>query len=206
MKIIAWNCRGASSREFLRHLQSLLAQFKPDVLFLMETRSTSDRAVHILNKTYFTNLYAVEARGSAGGLWCFWNTNMVNLTYIACTNQCLSMAMAVMKGSEIDWILTMLYASPIPSARNEFWDYLTRFHDTFNLPWCLLGDFNQVVFQRDKQPNGNKVPSPHSTVRESTKVAGQAAITAVCGPGTKYRPEESSREGESGRVDKSDRL
>ncbi|XVF38931.1 hypothetical protein REPUB_Repub20aG0145100 [Reevesia pubescens] len=49
------------------------------------------------------------------------------------------------------WALTAVYASPVPTEREVFWDYFRQFDAFDNISWTLIGDFNQILNQDEKQ-------------------------------------------------------
>ncbi|XP_057418408.1 uncharacterized protein LOC130712598 [Lotus japonicus] len=48
------------------------------------------------------------------------------------------------------WILTVVYASPQERRRIELWEELTSFKDQVMGPWCVVGDFNSVLYESEK--------------------------------------------------------
>lgn len=50
-----------------------------------------------------------------------------------------------------DWRLTGVYGEPMRSQRHKTWDLLRNLSRDANLPWCLVGDFNNVKSQLDKK-------------------------------------------------------
>lgn len=64
MRIIYWNCRGAASKKFYRHVYELINMYRPDVV--LETRVSSTRAQKVMNLGRFDNFSAAEARGFLG--------------------------------------------------------------------------------------------------------------------------------------------
>lgn len=49
----------------------MIMEYRPDILFLCETRGPSKYADWILSRFYFTNFAIIEARGFAGGCGVF---------------------------------------------------------------------------------------------------------------------------------------
>lgn len=47
-------------------------------------------------------------------------------------------------------MLSAIYASPNPLFRLDLWDYLIGLGVVVNLPWLLIGDFNQIVHHSEK--------------------------------------------------------
>lgn len=49
------------------------------------------------------------------------------------------------------WILTVVYAHPCPGIRRSLWNYLDGVSSTNNLPWLVIGDFNEFVDDSEKK-------------------------------------------------------
>lgn len=67
--MIAWNCRGASSRKFAQHLKELIHVNKPDILILIETHCSSTVVENIYRYAYFNHGITSEACDFVGGIW-----------------------------------------------------------------------------------------------------------------------------------------
>ena len=59
------------------------------------------------------------------------------------------------------FLLTAIYASPNFSKRKILWNSLKNFASSVDLPWILLGDFNEMLEENDKIGelpfNGNRI-------------------------------------------------
>ena len=71
MKTLSWNCRGICKAATVRALKAQIKGTSPDVIFLFETKASSSRMKYVMNSIKFTNMYAVEAKGTAGGICVF---------------------------------------------------------------------------------------------------------------------------------------
>lgn len=60
-RVMAWNCRGAGSKAFLRYLNFLLVKYKHYVLILLETKVDSSAVQQILTRTCMSNFCVLEA-------------------------------------------------------------------------------------------------------------------------------------------------
>lgn len=74
---------------------------------------------------------------------------MINLEVVNYSNQFLNLA--IVQNGVMAWVLTLVYASPIDDARYMMWENLIMLHSAFTCPWRLIGDFNEVISQDDKQ-------------------------------------------------------
>ena len=49
-----------------------------------------------------------------------------------------------------NFLLTAIYASPNFNKRKMLWEYLKNLAPSVNLPWVLLGDFNEMLAEDEK--------------------------------------------------------
>ena len=70
---LSWNCRGLGNPRSVRALHIMVQRWKPDIVFLMETKSKVNRMEKIKNRIGFANGLIVPSRGRSGGLALFWN-------------------------------------------------------------------------------------------------------------------------------------
>jgi hypothetical protein len=56
----------------------------------------------------------------------------------------------VKEKDEDEWRLTCYYGYPERGRRREAWDLLRELRDMSELPWCIIGDFNDLLSQEDK--------------------------------------------------------
>ena len=52
--------------------------------------------------------------------------------------------------SDFTWLISCIYASPHLAERKIFWANLSQVALLHNLPWLLLGDFNEILCGNDK--------------------------------------------------------
>lgn len=122
--ILAWNCRGASSKTSHRHLRELLLVHMPDILILVETRCSSHNIEPIYRFSSFNSSVVSEAHGFSGGIWILWNDCNLEVEVLAIGEQLVTVV--VKYGREPVWVLSAIYASPRPCIRATLWDYLVR--------------------------------------------------------------------------------
>lgn len=147
--ILYWNCQGARSRGFLKILLHLIKQFSPSIIILVETSVLSSYVHPILDKYVFNEFVVAEACGFAGGTWVLWNDSVMQVEQLTIDDQVINLV--VKFGRDPFWFLSTIYASPIPNFQNALWKYLERVGTVVNLPWMLIGDFNQGLVGADKR-------------------------------------------------------
>ncbi|XP_058776514.1 uncharacterized protein LOC131650817 [Vicia villosa] len=57
----------------------------------------------------------------------------------------------VQDGVKGDWRLTCYYGYPERARRRQAWALLRELHVMSTLPWCIIGDFNDLLSQNDKR-------------------------------------------------------
>ena len=51
------------------------------------------------------------------------------------------------------WRLTGFYGMPERNHRRESWNLLRSLHSRSSLPWCVIGDMNDLLEESDKKGN-----------------------------------------------------
>ena len=54
-------------------------------------------------------------------------------------------------GLENTWRLTRFYGEPDTGCRNDGWNVLRMLISKLKLPWCVLGDFNELLEVQEKR-------------------------------------------------------
>lgn len=57
MSLLSWNCRGLGTHRAVRILGEILRTHKPDLLFLSETLSVSNKIEELSSKFGFSNFF-----------------------------------------------------------------------------------------------------------------------------------------------------
>ncbi|GAU47702.1 hypothetical protein TSUD_190310 [Trifolium subterraneum] len=99
---------------------------------------------------------AIDVEGISGGLAVFWkdSSKCRVLNYTRNFNNIL-----VEDEQWGEWRLTCYYGYPERSRRRAAWDLLRALGNMSSIPWCIIGDFNDLLSQADKKgihphPNG----------------------------------------------------
>lgn len=96
----------------------------------------------------FEDMFVVESQGHNGGITLLWrNKEEVELKSFNRNH-----IDAQIKTKECFYYrLTGIYGEPYRAKRKETWDLIRRLATNNTLPWCLIGDMNNVLYQRDKK-------------------------------------------------------
>lgn len=150
MNCLGWNCRGLGSSRTVRALNDLVRGRKPDVLFLSETISVASKIEEFRIKFGFAQGFSVDRVGRSGGLAVFWRNN-VDCSITGYSQNHIDLVFN--ENNVACWRLTLYYGFPERARRKEAWDMLIRLSRVSNLPWCVMGDFNDLMYDVDKKGN-----------------------------------------------------
>jgi len=153
MKIISWNCRGLGSPRTTPSLKYLVCVYKPDMLYLCETISTSNKTEELKYVLGFDFCFTVNKQGQSGGFILYWNSS-VNCSISNYSNNHIDAEIRdINKGK---WRLTGYYGFPNNGRRQEAWNFLRQLANVSNLPWCIIGDFNDILSLDEKKGNNER--------------------------------------------------
>jgi exonuclease III len=146
MIVTGWNCQGLKTSRAVLALQELLRQIKPDVIFLSESHLDKAKAEKLMRKAKFDKLLFHESNGRSGGLILMWKKEIK----IVCKRIEKNFIDVIVKDSQ-DWRLTGFYGEPNWNNKDKSWEYIRELHANCNMPWLLLGDFNEILFSWEKE-------------------------------------------------------
>lgn len=140
-------------------LKELTLQKKPDFIFLCEILCRKDRVKQFCHNVGFEGNVVVETRGHSGGIALLWRykDDVVLKSY---SKNHIDVVVEKQGGNK--YRLTGIYGEPDRSKRKETWELIRILASSLTLPWWLIGDFNNVLSQRDKK--GGR-PYPQSLIR-----------------------------------------
>ncbi|XP_031116501.1 uncharacterized protein LOC116020159 [Ipomoea triloba] len=151
----------------------LVSSKKPDFLFLMETKVARVHAERLRVKLGFDGLFYVDSVGLSGGLALFWRRNCT--ARLLCYSRC-HIDVEVSVDSSACWRMTCFYGYPERSRRAASWDFLRSLAGSSDLPWVILGDFNDLLFQHEKR-GGN--PHPDALLRGFGEALDDCGLTQL---------------------------
>ncbi|CAL2255075.1 unnamed protein product [Prunus armeniaca] len=147
MNIIAWNVRGAGKDRCASTIKDLKKAYVIDVFAVLEPRISGPRALSVAQSLGFSHYHIIDASGFSGGVWLLWNGNSVSLQVVAHSSQSI-IALVTLRNHR--WLLIVVYANPCPGIREALWKYFDGLIKASNLPWLVLGDFNDIVSMDEK--------------------------------------------------------
>ncbi|XP_074351469.1 uncharacterized protein LOC141690581 [Apium graveolens] len=169
----------------VRFLKELVQKHKPSLIFLSETLANKNKIEEICKGIHYAGCYVMEAQGQGGGLALLWkNTGGVEIKgssnhYIDFEVECTQMGR---------WRYTGFYGCPERSRRQESWDIIQSLAIRSNLSWCMLGDYNDMLYNYEKI--GGR-PQPTHLLEGFSKVIMDCGLEDLGFKGSKFTWEKS---------------
>jgi exonuclease III len=148
MNLVSWNCRGLGSPSAVSNLKYLVRHHKIVILFLSETLVSSNKIEEIRYVLGFNSCFSVDRVGRSGGFAMFWNSSH-NCQLLDYSQNHISVEVIdIDRGNRR---LTGYYGYPNGGRRRASWDFLRTLSHQSSLPWCIFGDFNDIMDDSEKR-------------------------------------------------------
>ncbi|XP_058775015.1 uncharacterized protein LOC131649265 [Vicia villosa] len=133
-----------------REISSRLSKLRPDIAILVETRVKQDKAVHIRKMMGGSWNYLDNYKKHANGrVWIMWDKCKVDIKGICDSDQMIHCGVFDITSNFQHW-LTAIYADNKLERRRILWKDIEKIHSTQQGPWCLIGDYNNVLTTDDR--------------------------------------------------------
>ena len=76
ISIMFWNVQGAASGEFRCSFRTIIKNYNPSMVVLMEPCISEVKADDFIKKSGFDYSHRVEAVGFSGGIWLLWRNSI----------------------------------------------------------------------------------------------------------------------------------
>lgn len=123
------------------------------MVFLIETLSFSSRINDLSLKLGYNSSFSVDRNGHSDGLAVFWKA-FFNCEILNYSSQFINIM--VHDDEKGDWRLTSFWGYSDSSRRRESWDLLRSLSSLSTVPWCVIGDFNDLLTSEDKCGGSNR--------------------------------------------------
>ncbi|KAJ4838773.1 hypothetical protein Tsubulata_033745 [Turnera subulata] len=140
------NEMGAGQPLTVNVLRDLKQKYNPCMVFLMETKQSKNYLEYLRNSLHFEHNFYVDRTGVSGGLAFWWKANLS----ISILDSCPNYIHILVNNPSCKWWLTFVYAPPDRHDRPGFWNDIKVLRPGTH-PWELLGDFNSVFLESEKQ-------------------------------------------------------
>ena len=147
--LIVWNCRGIGARNFAGIVNDLSVSCRSSFVCLLETHAEGTKIDRFVSRLKLDGCSSVDASGHSGGILCLWDSSLWTVSVIHKMDQVIHLQ--VQWRNDEPWFLSIVYGAPNYSQRRLLWDELLRFHQIVDTSWCLIGDFNSIVHDHERQ-------------------------------------------------------
>ncbi|XP_019166969.1 PREDICTED: uncharacterized protein LOC109162741 [Ipomoea nil] len=128
----------------------------------------------------FEGLFNVDNTVLSGGLALLWRTNDT-ARIIGYSNNHIDVEVSLPGFDK--WRMTGFYGFPKRPQRRESWDLIRSLASRSDLPWVIIGDFNDLLYQYEKR-GGN--PHPDSLLRGFGETIEECGLTQLPMSGYPY--------------------
>jgi hypothetical protein len=145
MSILSCNCRGLEQSSIVQELCALSRAKSPSsMIFLMETHRSAQCALNLRWRLGLKNSVGVNSVGQGGGIALFWHESLkivllgMNPHFIDVQVKDVSLNFC--------YRVTFVYGEPRVESRHLMWEMLRSLRLVSNLPWMVMGDFNETMW------------------------------------------------------------
>jgi hypothetical protein len=124
-------------------------------MFLSETHLDVYPAECLRKKLNMDFKVVNPSNGRSGGVLLFWKKE-INIQLIFSAPKYIDVR--VIESQEKVWRFTGIYGEPRWEDKYKTWEKIRELKQNLNLPWIMMGDFNEILFSNEKE-GGN--PRPH---------------------------------------------
>ena len=152
---------------FCSTIRDLTNFHSPGIVVITETRICGSRAGEIIRFLPFDGIHTTDPIGYTRGIWLLWQKKMVGMDVLTTTKQEIHVVVKVIN-TPTSWLLSSIYGSPRFEERQVLWDNLCYVFVLHNLPWAIVGDFNDVLNGLEKL-GGNPINLHHTMAYSNCK-------------------------------------
>lgn len=110
--------------------------------------SFANKVEELRTRFGFDHCFSVDRVGRSGGLAILWKNNFhCEITSYSRNHIDLN----VLDNGSAGWRLTCFYGFPERERRSDSWQFIHQLASRSSLPWCIMGDFNDLLYATDKQ-------------------------------------------------------
>lgn len=131
----------------IRFLQEIVNQFRPSLIFLSETLVKQQKVNSVCKLIHFVSCFVIDAQGHGGGVGLMWK-NEGGIIFKGSSKHFMDFEVACEQVGW--WQYTGFYGCPERERRRESSGLIRELASRSKLPWCIIGDFNDMMFAHEK--------------------------------------------------------
>ncbi|KAK1292074.1 hypothetical protein QJS10_CPB17g00140 [Acorus calamus] len=155
LKCLSWNIRGLHDPSKKRAVAEQIKKNKINVCCLQETKMEGLDVAMLcdIGGGTIDQMVCKAAVGASGGILTSWDSSRWKLVDQSIGSFSISVMLCDIT-NDCKWILSNVYGPHDEEARERLWEELTDIKSRWNVPWCILGDFNVTRFGGERNRAG----------------------------------------------------
>ena len=156
---MTWNVRGVNDPDRRKIIRNFIRYQRVDLVCLQETKIQEMTAfvAHSLGVGRPSDWRALNAEGSAGGILLLWDKRIMELVDSEFGIFTISCLFKMVEGGFL-WTFSGVYGPVERKFKEVFWEELRSIKGWWEGPWCLGGDFNEILSPSERVRGGNFSP------------------------------------------------
>ena len=155
LKLLSWNVWGANEKVKRKIIKSFIRNQRVDLMCIQETKihQMSEGVVRSLGLGRFLDWRALDANGTAGGILICWDKRTLEILEWEEGQFSLSCRFRNVENGTV-WVFTRVYGPFTKEERECLWEEIGAIRGLWEDPWCVGGDYNITLFQRERSRQG----------------------------------------------------
>ena len=151
LKLLSWNVRRVNEKEKRKIIKTFIRNQRVDLMCIQETKiqSMSEGVARSLGSGRFLDWRALDASGTAGGILICWDKRTLEIMDWEEGQFSLSCRFKNVDNGMV-WVFTGVYGPFTKEEREWLWEEIGAIRGLWEDPWCVGGDFNITLFQRER--------------------------------------------------------
>ena len=151
IRLLSRNVCGVNDSSKRRVIKAVIRSQRVDLFYLQEAKiqTLSEGLVRSLGSGRWSDWVALDAYGSAGGLLICWDKRSLEVLEMEVGNFSISCRFRNVEDG-LTWIFTGVYGPFSREDKDCMWEELGAIKGLWDDPWCLGGDFNVILSQRER--------------------------------------------------------
>ena len=155
IKMLSWNVRDVNDPDKRKVIKNFLRTHRVDLVCLQEAKVQDMNNVMAcsLGVGRLLNWKALNAEGSAGGILLLWDKGRISMVDSVVGSFSVS-CLFRMAEDGYQWVFSGVYNPIEKTLRESFWEELGLIRGVWEEPWCVGGNFNEVLFPNERSRGG----------------------------------------------------
>ena len=170
MSTISWNCCGLGNPRTVQELVDIVSTKRPKFVFLMEVKTGRQQIERVRRLLNYERCFIVDSVRGGGGIMLLWKEKQWP-SLISFSRNHIDVRVNIPEMAI--WRLTGFYGYPERARRSASWDMLRSICSRSSLPWCCIGDFNDLLTQSEKK---GRLRHPNSLIQGFRKMVEQCGL------------------------------